>query len=249
MSIIRRKKNRNYSTISNECLQDPSLSWKAKGLFAYMMSLPDDWKLYKTELLKHATDGKDSTRSGFDELVDRGYVIPQELRDENGRMAGWDYIVTETPTAEKPIAGNPPSVNPTSDTPPLQSTKHIQSTNKQNTNLTSRDSADLGDAAAIGVEREPPPPTPAPAKSLEGVIKEFNLSPQRREALNTWLAFKKEKKQGYKPIGLRSLLKQWDGKSDAEFVSAVESSTAANYSGLFAQKSTKSSAKSFDATI
>lgn len=117
MSIIKRHHTENYSVMANHCLRNKLLSAKAKGIFAYIMSLPEDWKLYRTELTNHFTDGKDSIRSGFDELIKFGYIIATESRDEAGRMAGWDYDIYEVPHTEKPTADNPPS-----DNPPLLST-------------------------------------------------------------------------------------------------------------------------------
>ncbi len=48
--IIRREKNKNYSIISNECLKNPKISTRAKGMYAYIMTLPDDWVIQKGEL-------------------------------------------------------------------------------------------------------------------------------------------------------------------------------------------------------
>ena len=53
MAIKRVKKEMNYTIINNTGLKDKSLSLKAKGLLAYMLSLPDDWIFYETELIKH----------------------------------------------------------------------------------------------------------------------------------------------------------------------------------------------------
>lgn len=42
MGIIRVKKDSNYSVINNTGLKDERLSWKAKGILAYALTLPDD---------------------------------------------------------------------------------------------------------------------------------------------------------------------------------------------------------------
>ncbi len=130
MSIIKRHHTESYSVMANHCLRNKSLSAKAKGIFAYIMSLPEDWKLYRTELTNHFTDGKDSIRSGFDELIQAGYIIATESRDVTGRMAGWDYDIYEIPHTEKPTAENPPS-----DNPPLLSTDIQPSTDSTKTSM------------------------------------------------------------------------------------------------------------------
>jgi len=70
--FIRSPKRHNYSIIDNTCLRDPNLSWKAKGLFAYLLSLPDDWQIYQKDLVNRATDGDTSLRSGIIELEKAG---------------------------------------------------------------------------------------------------------------------------------------------------------------------------------
>ena len=68
-------------------LKDTNLSWKAKGLLAYLLSLPDDWQIYESEIVKHAKDGIDSTRTAIKELIDAGYIERQRVRDEKGRLS------------------------------------------------------------------------------------------------------------------------------------------------------------------
>ena len=43
MSVFRIDKNGNYTVMSNYHLRDRRLSYKAKGLLSFMLSLPDDW--------------------------------------------------------------------------------------------------------------------------------------------------------------------------------------------------------------
>lgn len=59
------------------------MSWKAKGILAYTLTLPDDWTFHISELAQHAKDGEDSLRTGFKELKELGYVKRYPVRDEN----------------------------------------------------------------------------------------------------------------------------------------------------------------------
>jgi len=129
MSIIRIKKNANYTTVSNVIFKDPNISAKAKGLFAYIMTLPDNWKLYKTELHNHFTDGKDSMRSAFSELQRAGYITGGQVTGNKGHFAGCAYTVHESP-----ILGQPILENPKSETPPLLNTNNTNRLIKENTN-------------------------------------------------------------------------------------------------------------------
>lgn len=86
-----------YVMIRKEPLEDKKISWKAKGILSYLLSLPDDWQIYETELVKHSSDGRDSLRSGIKELIEFGYIERVRNQASNGRFAGYTYTVYEIP--------------------------------------------------------------------------------------------------------------------------------------------------------
>jgi len=59
---------------------------------------------------------------------------------------------------------------------------------------------------------------------------------QRRPILDEWLAYKREMKKTYKPIGLKKLIKDWEGFSPNALQMAVDSSIKNGYSGCFPEK-------------
>ena len=124
--FFREKKDRDYTVINNTVLKDERLSWKAKGVFCYLLSLPEDWVIYQSELLKHSTDGRESLRNAINELEEYGYLIIDKKRDEKGHFTAI-YKIIENPN-EKTESGKTESENPT-----LLNTNK-QNTNKQNTN-------------------------------------------------------------------------------------------------------------------
>jgi len=96
MGIMRVAKNSNYTVMNRTALNDTRLSWKAKGIIAYMLSMPDDWVFYTTELVKHSTDGEKSFRAGFKELKEFGYVKRFPIYESN-KITNWETVVYETP--------------------------------------------------------------------------------------------------------------------------------------------------------
>ena len=94
--IHRRKKPSKYVQLDNRLLQDETLSWKAKGLLAYLLALPEDWQVNIADLTKRSTDGRDGTASGIKELVAAGYVFRERVTNR-GRFEGYDYHVFEQP--------------------------------------------------------------------------------------------------------------------------------------------------------
>lgn len=95
-NIYRIKKNDNFVVMDKTFLYNRNLSWKAKGILAFMLSKPDDWTFYIDELVKHSTDGEHSFRAGFKELTEQGYVKRKPVR-EGQRIKRWETLVYENP--------------------------------------------------------------------------------------------------------------------------------------------------------
>lgn len=93
--IIRSKKNKNFSVISNVIFRDKNISARAKGIFAYIMTLPDDWKLYKSELYTHFSEGEKAIDTAFKELEEFGYITKEKYRNKNNQFVGWNYTIIE----------------------------------------------------------------------------------------------------------------------------------------------------------
>lgn len=106
MSIYRVKKDSNYVVMNKTVLYDDQLSWKAKGLHAYMLSMPDDWTFYNEELVKHSKDGMTTLRSALKELKDLGYLARRPIKNEKGKITEWETLVYENPQVENPQVEN-----------------------------------------------------------------------------------------------------------------------------------------------
>lgn len=141
-TIRRTKRTDNFTVVRNEYLQDVNLSWKAKGLITYIMSLPPDWQLNLSDLKKRSKDGRDATAAGLRELITNGYCQRCKLRGDGGTFVGCDYEVsdikefepeqpgTENPFLDAPQTDFPFAVNPDTDKPDTENPTLI------NTNLT-----------------------------------------------------------------------------------------------------------------
>ncbi|WP_055108967.1 helix-turn-helix domain-containing protein [Paenibacillus ihumii] len=101
-----------FTRIINESLHDERLSFKARGLLAYMLSKPDNFKFYIDELTKHTTEGKDSIRAGMKELEQLGYVHRYPFKNERGKIMSWELDIYESPSL-RPESGFPVVENPT----------------------------------------------------------------------------------------------------------------------------------------
>ncbi|HBB6316263.1 TPA: phage protein [Escherichia coli] len=91
------KESGNFVTVHKDFIHDSNISWKAKGILLYLLSRPDDWQIYETELEQHSTDGLSGLKSGIKELEEIGYIQRNRKRDESGRLNGYEYLVYEQP--------------------------------------------------------------------------------------------------------------------------------------------------------
>ena len=106
MEVIRVIKNKNYTTISNQLFKNKGISLKAKGLMAYLLSLPNDWNLSINGIVACSREGRGAIRNTFTELISAGYIERIQIRDK-GKFVGYDYFVFEQPKCNKPTSDNP----------------------------------------------------------------------------------------------------------------------------------------------
>lgn len=136
MAIRRAKRKSNFTMISNVGLRDINLSFKAKGLLAYMLSLPDDWVFYETELVNHSTDGLASVKTGLKELQEQGYLHRTRERNEKGQLKETIWTVHDEPTFDFPMLDNPTLEKPMLENHTLLNTNPTKDLSKLNTNNT-----------------------------------------------------------------------------------------------------------------
>ena len=141
-TTMRGKNKVNFTQVSNGLLKDKRISWKAKGIMSYLLSLPEDWKFYMSELETHATDGVSSFRSGMKELKEFGYVERYPVKDEfTKKVLYWETVLNEdaylddsvkNPQVEKPQVEKPQVEFPQVENRTLQI---LSNTNTKNNNI------------------------------------------------------------------------------------------------------------------
>ena len=88
MTIIRSPRPEiSYSIIRNETVRDHALTYRARGLLAYLLSMPDDWVTSSERLQGLNTEGRDAIRSAIKELEAAGYMKCEKHQDERGRWS------------------------------------------------------------------------------------------------------------------------------------------------------------------
>ena len=139
--FVREKKDRDYTVINNTFLRDERLSWQAKGVFTYLLSLPEDWVICMSEIETHASNGRDSLRRCLKELKELGYLEHNQSK-EGGKFSTSVYKIIENPCAEKSDTEKPLAEKPKTENPKLLNT-NIPSTDKPNTNKLNTNEKDI----------------------------------------------------------------------------------------------------------
>ena len=125
MAVFKIEKNKNYTIMSNHHLRDKSLSYKAKGLLSFMLSLPEDWDYSINGLVKVSKEGKKAIRAMLEELEENHYLIRKRIQLKNGQF-DYEYHIYEMPYNQK---GNTDEGNTEEDT---EINTNIININKQN---------------------------------------------------------------------------------------------------------------------
>lgn len=97
---VQKDKSNPYVMLNKGFLNNPKLSWKAKGLLAYLLSKPDDWKVILEHLYTQSPDGEKSVRSGINELKEYNHVMKYPVYRGN-RISHWETTIFETPFTEE----------------------------------------------------------------------------------------------------------------------------------------------------
>lgn len=109
MKVTRSHPTSRFTVLPNDALEDERLSFKARGLLAYLLSRPDGWSTDSSELATHGPDGRTAVLSALKELEEAGYLRRTRGRDEQGHFFT-QCEITDTPTG----VGKPDSRQPDS---------------------------------------------------------------------------------------------------------------------------------------
>jgi hypothetical protein len=125
MSIIRIDHNKDnpYVMLNKKALEDKNLSWAAKGLWAYLISRPDDWSVsvaHLSTIYDQYGGGETAIYNYLNELIKHGYCESKQVKGEKGQFGKFEYIIYEfkkclpqpgSPDADRPDAANLTTTN------------------------------------------------------------------------------------------------------------------------------------------
>lgn len=97
-----------YAQIDRAVLRDTRLSWRARGLLCYCLSLPRNDIVTVAGLVAQSPAGDQVVQSGLHELSEYGYAELEATRNALGQVVGRHWTIYERPIkqpTDKPVSG------------------------------------------------------------------------------------------------------------------------------------------------
>ena len=249
MSIIRGTLSSDgFTMVPNHWLRDPELSYKGKGILSAIASHDPAYPLTIEQLIAQSRDGKDAVLSGIREIEKVGYLRRSEQhRGADGKMGGYDYVVIEFPHGV-PDAGNVSAGQHRrgkSSAAPGRKTRPGADQAKQGVSA-GRDRGGFPGAVNPPLRRpgvedqgenhppyppEPEPDLPADLPTEPGGGGGEDQEDPTTPGLDAVVAAVLEHQPGWKPAGVRAVLRQAvaDGRSPSVAAAALTRLAAGDY--------------------
>jgi hypothetical protein len=201
-----------FGAAPNELLNNPQISLKAKGLYSYLNSKPENWDFSVESIANQVKEGVDSVRAAVHELERFGYLIREKYQNEKGFWEV-DYLLFASP---------------------IEAEAYLGKSNEGRTHKQYKKEDIKKDSIK---KEEIPPKSP---KGEKGNY-EINNDPIDKkgldEAVDLWMEYKQERKEKYKShksiqIMVNRLYKISSGSLNTA-IEIVHHCIAGNYQGLF----------------
>lgn len=137
--IIKSRSTERFTVIPNEISQSTTLTIEEKGFLTYLLSLPQNWVLYRNQLYDILPDSRGTIDRVFQQLQHKGYIISVKSIDDKGRFNGWNHVIYDEPNISTDNLENRSRSKPRSvfseigQSAPIIKTNKIKKTNKGET--------------------------------------------------------------------------------------------------------------------
>ena len=246
MGNFKNKIRDKFTVASNAIIYDSSLSIAARFTYIFMASKPDGWDFIIKPLAKEIGCNIDSLHKYINELIQAGWLVKGEQKNENGKFGAVEYCLMDRPSRKKPSTENTVTENfRDGKNPPLINTDYEIKTDIE----TNTESIPFNSSPNNSSNEEELNGGKAPDFELlsdSESEKEKGCAEKEKEwdeVLKPWLEYKKERKQTYKsPRAIKALKTKLFNLSNGNLEVAqliIEQSMANNYAGLFELKESR----------
>lgn len=104
VTTIRVGKRHRYTSIDRSALNDRRLTFRARGVLAYLLDKPDDWKTNADSIAAAGVEGREAVRRALRELEACGYLTRKKWRNPQGQWQS-EWTVLERPLSPQRETG------------------------------------------------------------------------------------------------------------------------------------------------
>ena len=76
-----------FTQVPNDLICSSELTGIQKAVYCYLLSRPDDWKFYTSEIAKNMKESKDTIYKALKELIKFGWIEKKQIRKANGTFS------------------------------------------------------------------------------------------------------------------------------------------------------------------
>lgn len=217
--IVRSKRRETYTKIDNEIFKNVN-DLVAVGLLAYLLSLPDDWIVYKKTIYPKFSQGRGAVDKGFKILKELGYLVGKNKRADSGKMNGYEWIVYETPFDRgfNRTTENSNTVNTELQKTELQKTVDMENRSTVNSSIVTTNNKQTTN------------------KLETNDIKEQLNTSDKWKIFEIWLEYRKQIKKPIKLASIKSVVNRFNKEPIEKINYVVNSSIENGWQGLFWDK-------------
>lgn len=216
--IVRSKRRETYTKIDNEIFKNVN-DLVAVGLLAYLLSLPDDWIVYKITIYPKFKQGRGAVDKAFKTLKELGYLVGKNKRGESGKMNGYEWIVYETPFDR---GFDRTTENSITDSTELQNTEQRQTVAMDNHTMENSSIVTTNTKPINNINKQTKEETP--------------LEVDKFQIFQDWILYRKSIKKSVKEASMETLKKRFNKEPLEKIKYVVNASIENGWQGLFWDK-------------